>query len=39
MEEIQEYSLTRSDADVKGRAFQRVFTPAIRSGMGQYFTL
>ncbi len=38
MEELQEYSLTRSDADVKGRAFQRVLTPAVRSGMGQYFT-
>jgi type I restriction enzyme M protein len=24
--------------DVKGRAFQRVLAPAIRAGMGQYFT-
>lgn len=35
---IDSYSLLRSKADVKGRAFQRVLTPAIRSGMGQYFT-
>lgn len=35
---LQRYSLTKSEADVKGRAFQKVFVPTIRSGMGQYFT-
>ena len=38
VETLQEYDLTNSDIDVKGRAFQRVLSPAIRSGMGQYFT-
>lgn len=38
LECLQGYSLTKSDADVKGRAFQRVLGPAVRSGMGQYFT-
>lgn len=38
IETLQRFSLTHSDADVKGRAFQRVLTPAIRAGMGQYFT-
>lgn len=38
MDDLQSYSLTRSDADVKGRAFQRVLAPTVRSGMGQYFT-
>ncbi len=35
---IENYSLTQSKADVKGRAFQKVLGRAIRSGMGQYFT-
>lgn len=35
---IENYSLTKSKADVKGRAFQKVIGRAIRSGMGQYFT-
>lgn len=38
IDSIQRYSLTKSDSDVKGRAFQKVFVPTIRSGMGQYFT-
>lgn len=37
-ETLQRYSLTESDTDIKGRAFQKVFIPAARSGMGQYFT-
>ncbi len=35
---IESYWLTRSSIDVKGRAFQRVLAPAVRAGMGQYFT-
>ena len=35
---LENYSLTKSKADVKGRAFQKVLGRAIRSGMGQYFT-
>lgn len=35
---IEEFSLTRSDTDLKGRAFQKVLGKSIRSGMGQYFT-
>jgi type I restriction enzyme M protein len=35
---IEEFSLTRSDADLKGRAFQKVLSKSVRSGMGQYFT-
>jgi len=38
LNDLDGYSLLLSDADVKGRAFQRVLTPATRSGMGQYFT-
>lgn len=38
METMQEYHLGRSAIDVKGRAFQKVLGPAVRSGMGQYFT-
>ncbi len=37
-ETLQDYSLTRSGIDVKGRAFQKVLGPATRAGMGQYFT-
>lgn len=35
---IEEFSLTRSNADLKGRAFQKVLSKSVRSGMGQYFT-
>lgn len=35
---LEPYWLTRSSIDVKGRAFQRVLGPSLRSGMGQYFT-
>lgn len=38
VERIQEFSLIDSNADIKGRAFQKVLGPAIRAGMGQYFT-
>lgn len=35
---IEEFSLKNSDTDLKGRAFQKVLSKSIRSGMGQYFT-
>ncbi len=38
VERLQEFSLIDSKADIKGRAFQGVLGPAIRAGMGQYFT-
>lgn len=38
VERLQEFSLIDSRADIKGRAFQKVLAPAIRAGMGQYFT-
>jgi type I restriction enzyme M protein len=38
VETLEHYSLLESSADIKGRAFQRVLGPAMRSGMGQYFT-
>lgn len=38
VESLQEFSLIDSATDIKGRAFQRVLGPAIRAGMGQYFT-
>jgi len=38
MEAVQGYHLGGSAIDVKGRAFQKVLGPAVRSGMGQYFT-
>jgi type I restriction enzyme M protein len=38
IETLQEYNLTCSALDVKGRAFQKVLAPAVRAGMGQYFT-
>ncbi len=38
VQELEPYSLTQSSIDVKGRAFQRVLAPALRAGMGQYFT-
>ena len=38
VEILQNYSLIDSKGDIKGRAFQKVLAPAIRAGMGQYFT-
>lgn len=38
VERLQEFSLVDSNTDVKGRAFQKILGPAIRAGMGQYFT-
>jgi len=38
IEQLEPYSLTRSDIDLKARAFQKVVTPGLRAGMGQYFT-
>jgi len=38
VEILQHYSFLDSTGDIKGRAFQRVLGPAIRAGMGQYFT-
>jgi type I restriction enzyme M protein len=38
VERLQDFSLVDSPADIKGRAFQAVLGPAIRAGMGQYFT-
>lgn len=38
VEALQDYSIVDSGADIKGAAFQKVLGPAIRAGMGQYFT-
>ncbi|MDE0620570.1 MAG: N-6 DNA methylase [Bryobacterales bacterium] len=38
VEEFQRYDISASALDVKGRAFQKTFLPALRAGMGQYFT-
>lgn len=38
VELLQSFSLVDASVDVKGRAFQQVLAPAIRAGMGQYFT-
>lgn len=38
VEILQHYSFLDSKGDIKGRAFQKVLAPAIRAGMGQYFT-
>lgn len=35
---LEDFNLSESQTDVKGRAFQRVLSKATRSGMGQYFT-
>jgi len=35
---IENFSLSKSRSDVKGRAFQQVLGRAVRAGMGQYFT-
>jgi type I restriction enzyme M protein len=37
-ETLQDYWLSASSIDVKGRAFQKVLVPGLRAGMGQYFT-
>jgi type I restriction enzyme M protein len=38
VEIFQNFNLTRSNVDIKGRAFQKVLSPTMRAGMGQYFT-
>ncbi|MBJ9714634.1 N-6 DNA methylase [Burkholderia gladioli pv. alliicola] len=38
VEILQHYDIGSSPVDIKGRAFQNVLLPAVRSGMGQYFT-
>lgn len=35
---LEEFDLSGSQTDVKGRAFQKVLGKAVRAGMGQYFT-
>ena len=35
---FESFDISNSAIDVKGRAFQKVFQPALRAGMGQYFT-
>src|SRR5690606_2804045 len=35
---LEKFNISKSDIDIKGRAFQKVLTPAMRAGMGQYFT-
>jgi N-6 DNA methylase/type I restriction and modification enzyme subunit R-like protein len=37
-EVLQNFSILDTPGDIKGRAFQQVLGPAIRAGMGQYFT-
>jgi len=38
IQEFQKFDFTSTPLDIKGRAFQNVFLPALRAGMGQYFT-
>ena len=38
VERLQAYDVSTTELDVKGRAFQKVFQPLLRAGMGQYFT-
>ena len=38
VEGLQRFGLTESSMDAKGRAFQQLISPAIRAGMGQFFT-
>jgi type I restriction enzyme M protein len=38
VELLQYYDISSSPVDIKGRAFQNVLLPSVRSGMGQYFT-
>ncbi|MBP3666683.1 MAG: SAM-dependent DNA methyltransferase [Clostridia bacterium] len=35
---FSKYNFSNADIDFKARAFQNVYNPATRSGMGQYFT-
>lgn len=35
---FSKYCFSKTDIDYKARAFQNVYRPATRSGMGQYFT-
>lgn len=35
---LEDYTLSGTHTDVRGRAFQKVLTKAARAGMGQYFT-
>ncbi|MCC6659581.1 MAG: SAM-dependent DNA methyltransferase [Phycisphaerales bacterium] len=36
--QLEPFSLSDSDVDIKARAFQQVLSPAMRAGMGQFFT-
>jgi type I restriction enzyme M protein len=38
VELLQSYSFIDSKEDIKGKTFQKVLAPAVRAGMGQYFT-
>lgn len=38
VEMIEGYDFSDSSIDIKGRAFQKLYLPALRAGMGQYFT-
>lgn len=38
LELIENINFSGSSIDVKGRAFQKLIAPALRAGMGQYFT-
>ena len=38
VETFQAYDLTQSAIDLKGRAFQKMLSPVMRAGMGQFFT-
>ena len=38
VETFQGYDVSHSAVDVKGRAFQKMMNPAMRAGMGQFFT-
>jgi len=38
VKEFEKYDFSNSPVDIKGRAFQNLISPALRSGMGQYFT-
>ncbi len=38
VETFQQYDIAHSDVDVKGRAFQKMLSPTMRAGMGQFFT-
>jgi len=38
VDQLAPYDLSTSGLDIKARAFQRVLAPAVRAGMGQFFT-